>query len=89
MREALKNKANKKGNKLNYSLSILVISHAFNNIFNDLENVQIIFHDYFQEKPTQRPDKIDFSELRNWMGRSKENVLNAIAKNIIKIYFAS
>lgn len=36
LREALKNKANKKGNKLNYSLSMLVISHAFNNIFSDL-----------------------------------------------------
>lgn len=68
---------------------MLVISHAFNNIFNDLENVQIIFHEYFQEKKAQRPDKIDFTELRDWMSKSKENVLNAIAKNIIKIYFAS
>ena len=36
LRETLKNKANRKGNKLNYSLSMLVISHAFNNIFSDL-----------------------------------------------------
>jgi hypothetical protein len=43
LRETLKNKTNKKGNKLNYSLSMLVISHAFNNIFSDLENLKIIF----------------------------------------------
>lgn len=67
---------------------MLVISHAFNNIFNDLENLQIIFREYFEEKG--RPvDKIDFTELRDWMSKSKENVLNTIAKNIIKVYFAS
>lgn len=60
LREALKNKASKKGNKLNYSLSMLVISHAFNNIFNDLENLQIIFHEYFEEKK-RATDKIDFT----------------------------
>jgi hypothetical protein len=67
---------------------MLVISHAFNNIFSDIENLQIIFKDYFEEKKRQA-DKIDFTELRDWMSKSKENVLNTIAKNIIKIYFAS
>jgi len=47
LREALKSKSSKKGNKLNYILSLLVISHAFNNIFADLENLGIIFRDYF------------------------------------------
>lgn len=67
---------------------MLVISHAFNNIFNDLENLQTIFSEYFLEKK-RAADKIDFTELRDWMSKSKENVLNSIAKNIIKIYFAA
>jgi hypothetical protein len=36
LREALENKTIKEGNKLKYFLSMLVISHAFNNIFCDL-----------------------------------------------------
>lgn len=88
LREVLKNKANRKGNKLNYTLSMLVISHAFNNIFSDFENLGVIFKEYFEEK--KKPvEKIDFSELREWMGKSKEGVLNAIAKSIIKIYFTA
>ena len=39
LREALKNRT-KKGNKLNYILSLLVISHAFNNIFSDFDNLK-------------------------------------------------
>lgn len=84
----MKNKANRKGNKLNYILSMLVISHAFNNIFADFENLGIIFKDYYEEKK-KGIDKIDFSELREWMSKSKEGVLNNIAKSIINIYFAS
>jgi len=59
----LKNKNNRKGNKLNYILSLLVISHAFNNIFSDLENLNVIFKDYFEEKK-KKANKIDFTELR-------------------------
>ena len=47
LREALKNKA-KKGNKLSYILSLLVISHAFNNIFSDIENLREIFREYVE-----------------------------------------
>jgi hypothetical protein len=43
LREALKNRNSKKGNKLNYILSLLVISHAFNNIFSDYEHLSLIF----------------------------------------------
>ena len=48
----------------------------------------VIFKEYLEEKkkPVQ---KIDFSELREWMGKSKEGTLNAIAKSIIKIYFTA
>lgn len=84
----LKNKANKKGNKLNYTLALLVISHAFNNIFSDVENLTVIFKDYFDEKK-RTSDKLDFTELREWMTKSKEGVLNNIAKSIIKIYFTA
>ena len=31
-------------------MSLLVISHAFNNIFTDLEKLGIIFQEYFEEK---------------------------------------
>ena len=48
----------------------------------------IIFKEYLEEKK-KAAEKIDFSELREWMGKSKEGVLNAIAKNIIKIYFTA
>jgi hypothetical protein len=37
-----------------------VISHAFNNIFADVENLGIIFKDYFEEKK-KITDKLDFS----------------------------
>lgn len=46
LRELLKSKT-KKGNKLNYILSLLVISHAFNNIFADHESLGVIFKEYF------------------------------------------
>lgn len=88
LREVLKVKANKKGNKLNYILSLLVISHAFNNIFSDHENLSIIFKEYFEEKK-KAVEKIDYSELREWMSKSKETTLNLIAKTIIKIYFTN
>jgi hypothetical protein len=87
LREVMKSKSAKKGNKLNYLLSMLVISHAFNNIFSDHESLSIIFQEYLSEKK-KTTDKIDFTELRDWMGKSSEVVLNNIAKKIIKIYFA-
>lgn len=87
LRETLKNK-NRKGNKLNYVLSLLVISHAFNNIFSDLQNLGIILKDYLDEKK-RSVDKIDYSELRMWMSNSKEATLINIAKSIIKIYFGA
>jgi hypothetical protein len=64
----------------------LVISHAFNNIFADHENLREIFKDYFAEsgKPVE---KMDYRGLRQWMSRSKEQTLNNIARTIIKIYF--
>ena len=80
----MKNK--RKGNKLNYTLALLVISHAFNNIFADTENLREIFREYLEEKKRQ-VEKIDFSELRQWMSKSKDATLNGIAKTIIKIYF--
>lgn len=85
LRESLKNRT-KKGNKLNYVLSLLVISHAFNNIFEDIENLREIFKEYVEER--KKPiEKVDFSDLRQWMSKSKESTLNNIAKTIIKIYF--
>lgn len=49
LRESLKNRTTK-GNKLNYILALLVISHAFNNIFADHESLGVIFKEYFEEK---------------------------------------
>ena len=85
LREALKTRT-KKGNKLNYILSLLVISHAFNNIFADHEHLREIFKEYVEER--KKPvEKMDFSDLRQWMSKSKETTLNNIARTIIKIYF--
>lgn len=44
---ALIKSSGKGGNKLNYNLAILVISHVFNHIFRDPENIKKIFSDYF------------------------------------------
>lgn len=41
-------KTNKSGNKMNYNLAILVISHVFNHIFTDPDNMKTIFEDYFK-----------------------------------------
>jgi hypothetical protein len=85
LREILKART-KKGNKLNYIIALVVISHAFNNIFSDTENLREIFREYLDEKK-QPVEKLNFSELRQWMSKSKEGTLNNIAKTIIKIYF--
>ncbi len=87
LREILKSKT-KKGNKLNYILALVVISHAFNNIFADHESLGVIFKEYFEEKK-KTVKEIDYSDLRSWMSSSKEPVLNNIAKSIIKIYFTA
>ena len=64
----------------------MVISHAFNNIFSDTENLREIFKDYIEDR--KKPiEKLDFSDLRQWMSKSKETTLNNIARTIIKIYF--
>jgi hypothetical protein len=56
-------KNDNKGNKMNYYLAIVVISHVFNHIFKKSENNQGIFQDYF--KQTNRSfETIDYSELR-------------------------
>ena len=48
LRGAMKNST--KGNKLNYTLAMLVISHVFNHIFQEKESMDEIFKDYFEEK---------------------------------------
>jgi hypothetical protein len=50
----------KGGNKLNFNLAILVISHVFNHIFGDPDNIKKIFEDYFKEK-NKTVDTIDYS----------------------------
>ena len=60
----------KKGNKLNYILALVVISHAFNNIFADHESLGVIFKEYFEEKK-KTVKEIDYSDLRSWMSSSK------------------
>lgn len=77
----------KSGNKLNYNLAILVISHVFNHIFLDSTNMQKIFADYFKEK-AKTVNTIDYSELREWMTKASSGQLNALAKQIIQLYFA-
>ena len=61
LRDLMKN--DKKGNKLNYYWAIVVISHAFNRIFTDSENMKVIFKDYF-EQSKRSLNAIDYSELR-------------------------
>ena len=77
----------KSGNKLNYNLAILVISHVFNHIFSDEENVKKIFEEYLKEK-SRTVETIDYSELREWMTRASAGQLNMLAKQIIQLYFA-
>ena len=87
MRESLKTNK-KQGTRLNYALSILVICHVFNHIFNDMKNMEEIFADYLKEK-NRKVEDTDYSELREWMTISTGQKLNYIAKKIIKIYFSS
>jgi hypothetical protein len=77
----------KSGNKLNYNLAILVISHVFNHIFSDGENVKTIFEEYLKDK-SRTLETIDYSELREWMTRASPGQLNMLAKQIIQLYFA-
>ena len=48
IRKALK--TGKKGNKLHYLLALLVISHAFNNLFHEMEHLEVIFQPYLEER---------------------------------------
>ena len=73
---------------MNYALSILVICHVFNHIFNDMKNMEVIFADYLKET-NKKVEETDYADLRAWMTTSTGQKLNYIAKNIIKIYFSS
>ena len=77
----------KSGNLLNYNLAILVISHVFNHIFLDEDNMKRIFGDYFKEK-NKDVRSIDYNELREWMTKASAGQLNGLAKQIIQLYFS-
>ena len=77
----------KSGNLLNYNLAILVISHVFNHIFLDEDNMKKIFGDYFKEK-NKDVRSIDYNELREWMTKASAGQLNGLAKQIIQLYFS-
>lgn len=65
----------------------MVISHVFNHIFSDGENVKKIFEEYLKEK-NRTVETMDYSELREWMTRASPGQLNMLAKQIIQLYFA-
>jgi hypothetical protein len=75
-----------KGNKVAYIFALVVITHAFNNIFSDTENLRKILREYLEEKK-QGAEKLNFSELREWMSKSSQRTLNNIVSAIVRIYF--
>ena len=81
-------KNERKGNRLNYLLCVLLISNSFNNFFSETESLESILGEYLREN-NRSVGKIDFSELRDWLSRSSEAVLNDIAKGIVIAYFGS
>lgn len=48
IRKALK--TGKKGNKLHYLLALTLICHVFNNLFHEMEHLEIIFRQYLEER---------------------------------------
>jgi hypothetical protein len=65
---------------------MVVISHAFNNIFTDQEDMETILKPYLEQKEIF-PKDIDYSELRLWLSQSDPLTLKGIAISIIELYF--
>lgn len=74
-----------KGNNLPFLVTMNVISHTFNNIYNNQEHMKTIFSPYLSKEyiPVK---KMNFSELREWLSKAAEDQLKAIVKEIIKFY---
>ena len=45
---------------------MVVISHVFNRLFDDSENLAIIFEQYIKETQSQ-VDSLDYSDLKMWL----------------------
>ena len=65
---------------------MVVISHSFNNIFKDYDEMDNILKPYLDEKQMCAKD-IDYSELRVWLSQSNAGTLKAISIAIIEVYF--
>ena len=83
IRKALK--TGKKGNKLHYLLTLLVISHAFNNLFHEVEHLEVIFKPYLEERKAEA-NEIDYSDLKAWLSAGSPDTLIKVAIAVIKLY---
>jgi len=57
------------GNKYNYFLVLSVISHAFNRLFTEKENLTKVFKTFLEQNKSS-VDNIDYDRLREWMGKA-------------------
>jgi hypothetical protein len=62
------------------------MSHAFSTFFLSKENLQMIFKKHFEES-RRTVETMNLIEVRDWLERSKPNVLEEVSKNTLKAYF--
>ena len=70
---------------MHYLLVLVVISHAFNNLFHEKEHLEIIFKPYLEEKKENAGD-INYSEMKAWLSVGTPNNLIKVALEVIKLY---
>jgi hypothetical protein len=78
-------KQDRKGNRPFFTLTMLVISHAFNRIFEDKESLEEIFKAYLEEKAV-KAEEIDYSDLRMWLSRQRSDKLIEVSNAVINLY---
>jgi hypothetical protein len=76
------------GNKLPYAMCLIVLSHAFNQLYRDTDNLKTIFKDYVMESKVD-VKKFNYNHLRNWMTTSSEEKLTRVANAAIQLYFSN
>ena len=74
------------GNKVVVMQTMLAISHGFNRIFQDTEQLSVIFACYIKEKKANHL-AIDFSDLMTWLTSNNKEQLAGISTAIYNFYF--
>jgi hypothetical protein len=74
------------GSRLPYMMCLIILSHAFNQIYRDPDCLQELFGQYIEESKVDL-EKFSFNLLRNWLTTQDEETLTKVATNAINLFF--